>query len=187
MSNATKESIEAFAKEHEITLESKFVPWSQSRSFVAGTRDPLKRNLNWRITLKHKGREVLTCDYSDGIARAPCYNSTRRLPGGGVSLYDEELFIGETETGFAHNTINRNPDRKRPIVPEFASVLHSLALDAEVLNHRNFESWAGDYGYDSDSRAAEKIYQLCLGQALALRNGLGESLLAKLQDVVSGY
>lgn len=38
-------------------------------------------------------------------------------------------------------------------------VLGSLYLDAHgVMNAKDFEDWADEYGYDTDSRAAEKIY-----------------------------
>jgi hypothetical protein len=37
-------------------------------------------------------------------------------------------------------------------------------------------------GYDPDSRSAEKVCQACLKIALELRNGLGESNLARLRE-----
>ena len=119
-----------------------FCPWSQSRSFDAKIKDPLKRSLNWKVTLMLKGRAIVTCDYSAGIGHAPCYKASKRLPGGGVSLHDEALFIGETETGFVHGVVTRNSDRKRPINPEPADVLSSLVMDSNVLDYSSFEQWA---------------------------------------------
>ena len=182
--DATKESIAAFMKENGLTLESVFVPWSRSRSFVDGT-PAHKRNLNWKVTLKRNGRDVLTCDYSAGIGHAPSYSA--KMMGRGFTVDDEAALLIETEQGFAASRIGDYADRKRPILPETASVLSSLAMDSDVLDYRSFEDWAPELGYDSDSRAAEKIYRACLEIALALRNGLGESLFAKLRDAVSGY
>lgn len=46
--------------------------------------------------------------------------------------------------------------------PSAADVLECLISDA--IGYRNaasFEDWASDYGYDPDSRAAEKTYRAC--------------------------
>jgi len=46
--------------------------------------------------------------------------------------------------------------------PKLEDILDSLAMDvAGVIDHQSFEDWAGDYGYDPDSRKAEKVYRAC--------------------------
>lgn len=65
--------------------------------------------------------------------------------------------------------------------------IFSLILDAGVIGHANFEDWASEFGYDTDSRKAEKIYRDCLATALKLRNGLSEKVLAELQDASQEY
>jgi hypothetical protein len=40
-------------------------------------------------------------------------------------------------------------------------------------NARNFEDWASEYGYDTDSRAAERTYNVVVKQAAELREFLG--------------
>lgn len=58
--------------------------------------------------------------------------------------------------------------------PDLASVLDCLASDASgIENARDFEDWASDYGYDTDSRSAEQTYNTCRGQARALLKLLG--------------
>lgn len=58
--------------------------------------------------------------------------------------------------------------------PTLAEVLSCLASDASgIENACSFEDWAGDYGYDADSRKAEKTYHICQEQAEDLRNLLG--------------
>lgn len=49
-----------------LTIESAFVPYSQSRN--AGGEWP---SLNWRVTVKRNGRDVLATDYSAGVASCP--------------------------------------------------------------------------------------------------------------------
>lgn len=179
----TKETIEAFAAANDITIEAVFVPWSRSRSFKAG-KPVSERNLNWRVTLKKGARTLLETDYSAGCGHCPSYKQNARW-----TIDYTKVIEMECETGFAHNGASWGPlvDRKRPIKPDVASVLHSLCSDADVLNHSRFEDWASELGYDADSRSAEKTYRACLDIALALRNGLGEKLFADLQEEVSGY
>ncbi len=44
--------------------------------------------------------------------------------------------------------------------PTIGEVLNSLASDAHG-SQQKFEDWAADYGYEVDSRAAEKIHKAC--------------------------
>ncbi len=60
--------------------------------------------------------------------------------------------------------------------PQLEQVLDSLASDASGYdNARSFEEWASEYGYDEDSRKAEKIYQAISEQVKQLRILLGHS------------
>ena len=54
----------------------------------------------------------------------------------------------------------QGPAIKEP--PTAADVLSCLLLDATGYDDaRNFEDWAPEFGYDPDSRKAEKIYHEC--------------------------
>ncbi len=65
--------------------------------------------------------------------------------------------------------------------PTAEEVLECLAMDAEgIENVFSFEDWCAEYGYDSDSRRAEKIYNACLRQTEELRKFLGD----KFYDLV---
>jgi len=72
-------------------------------------------------------------------------------------------------------------------IPLLIDVLYSLCMDSEVLNHSNFEEWAGACGYDVDSRKAEKLFDECLKQALHFKNLIGFALLEKLQNLFRDY
>jgi hypothetical protein len=70
--------------------------------------------------------------------------------------------------------------------PTASDVLDCLAMDAiGVENARSFEEWCAEYGYDTDSRKAEKIFQVCEREAEGLRRLLGpeayEQLLWKVE------
>ncbi len=58
--------------------------------------------------------------------------------------------------------------------PEAADVLDCLLSDSDVENAQGFEDWAGNLGFDPDSRKAEKIYNACLKSAEKLRRFLGD-------------
>jgi hypothetical protein len=61
-------------------------------------------------------------------------------------------------------------------MPEAADVLDCLASDAAgIENAQGFEDWCSEYGYDVDSRKAERIYKTCQRQASKLKAFLGES------------
>lgn len=65
--------------------------------------------------------------------------------------------------------------------PTAESVLNALASDsAGVENARSFEDWAYEYGYDIDSRKAEKLYKVCERQADKLKKFLGDDLYEAL-------
>ena len=65
--------------------------------------------------------------------------------------------------------------------PTLAEVLDCLASDASgVDNARSFEDWASEYGYDLDSRKAERTYQICKKQAQDLKALLGQDAYNQL-------
>lgn len=68
--------------------------------------------------------------------------------------------------------------------PTCADVLDCLASDcAGIENADNFEQWAEDYGYDTDSRKAEKIYNICKQQAEKFKAFMGDEYETLLYEV----
>jgi len=65
--------------------------------------------------------------------------------------------------------------------PTKADVLSCLRDDARsIQDSTEFEDWAEDLGYDTDSRKAERIYTQVLAQALKLQQWLGAAGYAAL-------
>ena len=61
--------------------------------------------------------------------------------------------------------------------PKAADVLDCLASDAaSIENARSFEDWCSDFGYDTDSRRAERTFKTCERQAHKLKQFLGPDL-----------
>ena len=72
--------------------------------------------------------------------------------------------------------------------PTIPDILESLALDAGgVTDDTSFESWAGEYGFDIDSRKAYQIFQNTKKAAKQLKNVLGEELLKDLIYNIDSY
>jgi hypothetical protein len=61
--------------------------------------------------------------------------------------------------------------------PDATDALDCLASDAAGVESANgFEAWAGDYGYDPDSRADERTYNALVKGAEELKTFLGDDL-----------
>lgn len=61
--------------------------------------------------------------------------------------------------------------------PGMKDLLHSLSMDAAgVENNPTFEEWASEYGFDPDSRKAERGYNLTKKIAASLKKFLGDDL-----------
>lgn len=181
----TREERAAIVASLGLTVESVFVPFSQSRN--KAEKYP---SLNWRVTVLRNGREILTTDYSAGSAHCPSYKHDDKAE-------TRHMVAWECEHGFKASGVRwgGRPEAygatrgnvAQPIKPDSLNVLASLAMDSDVIDAGGFESWASDLGYDTDSRKAESIYRACLDIALKLRSALGDSGLQTLRNAFEGY
>lgn len=179
-----REALEAL----KLTIRTEFVPWSKSRSFKPGPVRALDRNLNWKVTVLVDGRDVVTADYSAGVAHCPAYTSYKMAGQRFDSVDGAEALRLECETGrLAHLTGSVGALRGKTIEPDPVDVLYCLRSDGDAIDHPTYESWAGDLGYDLDSRKGEATYRECLRIGLALRAALGEAGLKTLADAYQDY
>ena len=171
-----KAAVEELAADLKLTIKADFVPFSMSRN--AKYKFP---SLNWKVTLLCDGKLVYgPFDYMAGSAHCPSYKQndnyeTRKLVAAECQHGRKAFYLASVDIV---NTTNG-----KPILPDLASVLSSLAMDADVIDYGNFEQWAGDLGYEADSRKAEGIYRECLQTALSLRSALGDANMSKLRDL----
>lgn len=71
--------------------------------------------------------------------------------------------------------------------PDAADVLECLRSDAlSVDGAADFETWASDLGYDTDSRKAHAAYRACLRIEHRLRRFLGEDIYRELTQAEEG-
>ena len=180
METATKRNeLDSYIASLPIAYSAVFVPQSQSRK--AGEKN---LSINWKITITGKNNN-LTTDYMQGIGHIPNYpkivpfNSRRTIA---VEAFEKLA----SEKGIAApNLSSRYGDKLNP--PTLKGVLYSLISDSDVLNYDSFESWAGDLGYDTDSRKAEKIYRDCIAIALKLKGIIGNEAMEKLRELFQDY
>jgi hypothetical protein len=161
-----------FLKQLGIMYSGTFVPHSQSRN-----RKLVKltdKKLNWKVNIS-RGIHKMKVDYSQGIAYCPSYEQ------GPMSVHTAEALDWEVENGRHYG---RNAEIE---LPPLEDVLHSLVMEYSVLDHPDFVSWAAEYGYDFDSRAAEKIYNACKENALMLKIVLGDDNIRVLQELFQDY
>jgi len=65
--------------------------------------------------------------------------------------------------------------------PQCEDILDCLASDAQGVEcARDFEDWASEYGYDTDSRKAEQTFKACQREADKLRKFLGYDIYNSL-------
>ena len=172
---------QALCDELGLTIKSEFVPWSQSRNFEQDLPTS-KKNLNWRVTLMLGEREVITTDYSAGIAHCPSYLQSARW-----TLDYDATIEHEVETGKRARPTGSGIFNGKVIVPDRIGVIWSLLMDSDVIDYSNFEDWADSVGFDSDSRKAEAIYKACLEIGLKMRNGIDHNSMVKLKLAFEDY
>lgn len=166
-------------KEMGFSMTTVFVPFSHSRNSAEKTP-----SLNWKVTILYKDREVVTTDYMAGCGHCPSYKS-------GEKGYDlQRLLKNECETGFESKYLYSmgaiTENKKKPILPDIADVMYSLVMDSEATEYE-FEDWAANFGYEEDSRSAEKIYNECLQIGLKMLRTIGSDALADLELLFQDY
>jgi hypothetical protein len=174
--------------EYGLTMDWTFIPFRGDRK---------ERRLQWDITLYHRSaprigddtlpNDVIVTRYEAGIGHCPSYPAY-----GGVPTVAQDSAIDfEVTTGYQARPPHGGGagdrfERGARIDPDVAEVMHSLLLDAEAIDHASFEAWAEEFGYNTDSRAAERTYKACLRIGLAIRAAVGDEALRALRSAAEG-
>jgi len=155
-------------------MTSTYVPVSKADL----ERGLLTSRLKWNVVVTYKGREVYTGKYEMGVAYI-----TPKVPMR-LSLEDAEHL---TACLLGQQTIPRGWGRPKfsLIPPELDYVMWSLIQDASVIDYPDFESWAPELGFDSDSRKAEKIYNECLAIALRMNSVIPRDIRDMVVDILA--
>jgi hypothetical protein len=168
-----QEKFDQFVDENKLKIAYKFVPFSLSRN-----AEEENKSLNWKVTISSPNGQF-TCDYMKGIGHLP-YPETSFMK---LNAYQsnglKDAIDSAVESGVAKKVSISGKELKFGIGnaqfpnPTMKDILESLSLDANVKDYLSFESWAKDFGYDPDSRSAEKTYKSCQKAAEGLARVLG--------------
>lgn len=131
--------------------------------------------LRWTYTLVVRGEAKQSDTFTMGIAHCPSYDQRE---GTSWSVDYDKTIRSEVATGKSYKGY------RKPIPnPDPVEVFRCLLDEAQTLDHPGFESWAREFGYDTDSRKAEKIYHSCLRTALVLRASFGDAVVQELREL----
>ncbi len=136
-------------------------------------KDVSKSQVKWKIVLQY-GSQKYETEYSTGIGHLK-----RHKQGMDFRTVDERQSLSTC----LHNG---RSGMFSVVPPSMDDVIQCLLSDAEAIDFATFEEWAGNFGFDTDSREGERAYNACLKTGLALRQMFGESGLQKLNRVVQG-
>jgi hypothetical protein len=129
---------------------------------------------HWRCELSRAGRKM-TVPFSMGEAHATGYKQGAR------TILDKEWNHTAKTAVFRLGQEAFRNFGVIPTPPDAGTVLDCLAADAAGHdNADSFEDWAAEYGYETDSRKAERTYNLTGTQAGKLRRFLGNVLYEEL-------
>lgn len=98
-------------------------------------------------------------------------------------ITDRELSAGTQSVIRAH--IAHNLLTGGPSLPD---VLYSLFSDGSAFfDAESFEEWAGNYGYDEDSRTAERMFQECQETGRKLARAFTAAEIQELREAFQDY
>lgn len=178
-----QKEIASFIDKYRVSMDTVFIPYSKSRH---ATDKPAWPSLNWKVTIKVDGRQVIATEYSAGSGHCPA--SKEEIAD---RWHRRKRVEYEIENGFATFTECSDDwvrgDKKRPILPALSDVLYSFSMDATAINEASFADWASSLGYDTDSIKANEIWKTCIEIGLKLRAALGEVGFTELQNAAQDY
>lgn len=134
----------------------------------------------------------------------PEYDGAYILDAMGVSIASifvserPDTFLGNIQTGTNHYRVLVKRGNKDMTVfysmgpaytsePDAEDVFNSLLMDTSDIEDCSFEEWAENYGYDTDSRRAERCYEECQKILLNLKAMFSASELDDLRELFADH
>lgn len=191
-----------FAAKYNVIMTSKFVGITQRDKWTA---------FKFKVTLAHRGK-TFTTSYSLGsghleVSSPGMFASWKQnhIPGFTLEIDETGKVWAIHSNGkyrYRHEFRRTNHSENSPLwstivysgskdinptfripPPDIESVLNSLVMDGSALfDGEPFEDWCMNFGYESDSRKAHKIYKKCLDIGHNLNKLLGTSLAQQLRE-----
>lgn len=171
-----------------------FVPQSASRNSAEE-----RPTLNWRVTIERpqdprrgcRHSPPIATDYQQGIGHVPGIPQTWGRGETREVREHRQLCEAAAESGkYPKDGVRLNSvlgPRLVPLpAPPLADVLYSLLLEGDAAD-QTFEEWCDNYGYDVDSRTAEKTYNACRDMGQKLQRMFTRAELEELRELFQDY
>lgn len=175
----TEQQVEKFLKDEGIEFKFVFMPQNYAEVDVkCKTYDDYSSlQYDWKVLIG--GQEF---EYHTGLGHQKI---TANIPQG-LKVHDAET-IKWAVCGKKYMTTSMNGTGKLYLKePEIASVLYCILLDGEAIEY-TFPEWADMFGYDTDSRKAEQVYNACIEEGRKLRNIFSPADLDTLREMLQDY
>ena len=168
------QTLETFIKDNSLVMTTVEVPENPHMNGMPNK----SRHFHCTISQKLGGGTTMQTYFSVGsgiVEHWVSEHGTRSWDAGGLN---RQQYNKNRRTIAAQEFFEANA--KRYPGPELADVLNCLASDSASVEQSDFEDWAADLGYDSDSRKALETYQICEKQAKKLRHLVGSQAFEEL-------
>lgn len=140
-----------------------------SEPLQAGT-EPWEHD-SWEVRVFRPESRVFTTAYHTGIGHRVALKPVPKE----VTAYPRTL-----------HAVKWRQDWVKPHPPEVAGVFDSFIRDGEACN-QSFEDWADEFGYDKDSRSAEKIYEACKEIGFKMRKLFTHAEIEEMRGILEDY
>ncbi len=151
----------ATAHRSDLSSALKALPIKLTAKHVALEKEGDWYHDKWEVTIELEGR-TMTTSYSTGIGHRVAKPGIEKIWNGYSTPEGNMRDEKAAERGFS-----------KPGKVDLADLVSSLILDSSALD-ADFEEWAGDLGFDPDSRKALATYLACQKSGTQTRRLLGE-------------
>lgn len=140
----------------EIAASIEFTAVLTADDFVNGEQMNRMGQNHWALTLVRNGYTYQT-EYHQGAAHREWAKNINE-PGQLHCVKGDGVIVPMRATLFLEALLVK---WTKPTKPNVLDVLHCLVMDAQAADCADFDEFCADYGYDNDSRRAEKIFNTC--------------------------
>ncbi len=148
------------------------------------------------VVLKKGDKTILKQEYRMGTGHfdpkgISKYSISKYMPGNHnkaediLDIWQRKPFAKFVDQEFFARVVAAVAQHKK-IMPKLNDFVHSVIMDGRpYFEHLCFEEWADEYGYDTDSIKANKIYEQCCDIGRQLARGLTKAEIDALAEWAS--
>lgn len=168
------QTLAAFIAAHQITMHAE-----TTRNNPHMPDEPGHPMDHWFCTFTNANGSRMAVHFSTGRGLRKPYDGAPNIPN--FDIWSGSRLRSEHPTKLRAEYEAAKARQLVPVAPSCEDVMDCLASDAcGIKNARNFADWCAEYGYDEDSRKAEKTYLACQAQHQQLRAFLNAAAFSAL-------